>query len=298
MYLPSDLNIRFARSYWWAVGFVGAAFVLFQLSDAPTATKILRLLLSYNAAVRAQTLIGLLGLPVGGVGIYAFVQWLRAYNRRQRKDRGQAMRRAAETLKYQFSDEPPPALAPFIRAFTDLRKRGLPSNTEFKGDQSLNFVTARAGDELVAVFDYEVSVECTDSERQPFTFFETVYLIVSDRLDLPYFQTQPESLPGGGLIDSLPKRHANISDVNFPSHSDFSGRYRLDADDVPRVKRLFTPAVLDFYKRNQLHRTGGNGKTLFFSKWRDTVLPDQNQIAINFNALHQLYQLLKSSEFQ
>ena len=155
-----------------------------------------------------------------------------------------------------------------------------------------NVLTAAFGSERIAVFDYELAGNHDNSEKTGFAHFETVYLVVSERLNLPYFQTQPETWLGDNALANYLKDKVGITDCDLSESASFSAKYILEGGGRDDLRRVFTKQVCDFYERHKLYRTIGDKKMLCIVH-PQTELVERSQIMAQLHILQQLFQLVQ-----
>ena len=89
----------------------------------------------------------------------------------------------------------------------------------------------------ITLFDFDYT--SGDDERSR-TIYQTVARIQSPQLRLPSFVLRPESFL------SKAAKLVGYDDINFAEHPEFSRRYLLSGQDQAAVRRVFTPAVIQF----------------------------------------------------
>jgi hypothetical protein len=123
-------------------------------------------------------------------------------------------------------------------------------------------------DVAVAIFDYRYS---TGSGRHQRTRRQTVLLLESDCLDLPFFTLRPERLYHK-LASAL-----GHQDIDFESHPTFSDAYLLQGSDQERVRTLFGTKALTYYARHPELWTEGEGQQLIYCHAGRRVDPESIQ---------------------
>jgi hypothetical protein len=93
----------------------------------------------------------------------------------------------------------------------------------------------------VTVFDYAYTI---GSGKYRHTFAQTVaWTRVADS-KFPTFALAPE-----GVLDKIAE-FLGGQDIDFASHASFSTRFRVRGDAEGSIRRLFTPAVLEYFEKN------------------------------------------------
>ena len=283
------------RNIWIPTGAVILGILPLKLSDSPVIIKILRRLLpalSYNF-IENLFVAGGLTLLFGSFGM--FFIWLNAYNKKRLAKRKSAMRQAAQEMNWNYDEYQKSGLSPHLDNYKQCRILGIAANSFCANLTVSNILSQTVGDDLLIVFDSKLTETSYNQDKNSFIYAETIYLIVSDNLNLPYFQTQPESRLGDTAADFL-KNKAGVDNLNFPQRQrpGFSKKYILNGSDRQSIERVFTPPVFDFYEQNQLYRTIGDGKMFCHARLQTEPI-NQFQINSQLQILRRLYQLLKSS---
>lgn len=290
MFLIKDIRFLIKHNVWISVGFLMTGIVLLKFSDSSDLIKLIRFVfpsLSSNLIGSVMTVTGLIAL---GVSFFSFAVWIKAANEKRQAQRQNALRHIAQTMGWDYSEYLPLSLRAHIDAFMVDRARGIPSNLYRSSQTTANFLSKKFNEELIIIFDC-VIVSANDRNDSS-TSFETVYLVVSDNLDLPYFQTQPESWLGDNAVSDLIKKKAGVADVEFPERPEFSRKYVVDVDPA-KASQIFTAPVFDFFEQHQLNRIIGDGKMLALVNWQIHPIA-QADINANLDLLQQFYRLLIS----
>jgi hypothetical protein len=93
----------------------------------------------------------------------------------------------------------------------------------------------------VTVFDYAYTL---GSGKHRHTYVQTVAWTKLAESRLPTFALAPE-----GVLDKVSELLGG-QDIDFPSHTSFSARFRLRGESEVSIRRLFTPVVLDAFERS------------------------------------------------
>lgn len=291
MILWSGIKIMIARSVWITVALFAVGFALIKIGEMSFAVNLLRRLsgssLNYNTVENTLTFAGWI-LLFGGFG--AFVVWAQARGKQMQRTRKNALRQIATGDGWQFSEYPTGDAKTPVSEFFDQRARLLPPHLHNYGHAAENFLSKRGSDgALRVVFDYAITGR--DSADETFTVRETAYLIVSENLNLPYFQIHARNAAdknaSGGIFENIAgnERFSSARPQFFAKYSGY-----LEAGDAARI--LSFPA-LEFFEQTNLYRIIGDGKTLALVDWQ-TSEPQANLHA-NLQNLERIYNILKAS---
>ena len=97
-----------------------------------------------------------------------------------------------------------------------------------------------------------------------------------------------------GLIQKL-GNSLGSSDINFPSHPEFSRKYQLGGEDETAVRQLFHPEVLEFFEsqgRGVSLEASGNR----FILYRRQLSVSPKKIREFMAEGYQVFQMLKSAQ--
>lgn len=263
-----------------------------KLTYSSAVIKILRWLLPILSFDFIENLLFFGGLTMLSGSFGMFVIWMNAYNKKRLAGRKTAMRQAAREMNWHYDEYQKSGLSPHLNNYKQCRILGIAPDSFCSHLNIANILSQKISGEQLIVFDSELTESSNHPDKGSFVYAETVYLIVSDKLNLPYFQTQPESWLGDNAVADFLKNKPDI-DFNFSHRPDFSKKYLLSGSDRQSVERLFTPAFFYFYEQNQLYRTIGDGK-MFCLIQLQTVFINQFQINAQLKTLHQIIQLIKN----
>ncbi|MEM0981920.1 MAG: hypothetical protein AAGH78_16825 [Cyanobacteria bacterium P01_H01_bin.58] len=107
----------------------------------------------------------------------------------------------------------------------------------------------------VEVFDYSFR---TGSGKNSQTHMQTVVLITSEKLSLPYFMLLPEN-----FLHSI-GNFFGYRDIDFQDYPNFSKRYLLRGDDETQIRQVFDYRVIPWYEARQNVSTEGSGHCLMY----------------------------------
>lgn len=278
------------QNIWISIGLASFGFFLLKFSDLSVIIKIVRWILPNLSSDFVYNIL----LSGGSLMLFAafgtFFLWMTAHEKKRKNKRKLAMEQAAQTMGWTYSEYPSSRLRNEIDSLIANRMLADSPHLHSRSQSTSHFLSAEIDGDLLAVFDYTLSARNDSGETS--TDFETAYLLVSDKLNLPYFQTQPDSFIGDNAVGNYFKKKAGITDIEFPQRPVFSKKYVVDCSQEA-ISRVFTPPIFDFYEQNQLYRTIGDGKMLCLMQWQTEPL-DQLQINTQLQTLRYLYQLLKS----
>lgn len=102
--------------------------------------------------------------------------------------------------------------------------------------------TTRTGDLSITLFDYYYK---TGSGRESRSWYQTVSRMQAPMLSLPQFQLYPES------IFAKIAQAFGYRDIDFPEFPEFSRMYMVRGADEAAVRRVFTPALLQFCEQHR-----------------------------------------------
>ncbi len=171
----------------------------------------------------------------------AFIIWIIRAAQHNARGRRREMQQLARGLNLKYDARPFPKL---LDALEPLRRRG---GKRFKPENITHILSGVLKEDWYAIFNHEYS-DGGDSGSSR----EIVYLIVSDKLDLPYFQTRGQS-----VFDRL----FGQSDISLEQHPEFSRKYLLSGSKR-RIPKIFNAQVTEFYEQNYPLETIGEGKLL------------------------------------
>ena len=172
--------------------------------------------------------------------------------KKQQQNRENGVQLAAHELRWNYQQLPPANFLPYLNWIGQSRSDG-----RFYPENVSNVVTGQIGKAKIAFFDHTFTVQSRSSHGGSQTYWETVFLVISDQLNLPNFHTQEE-----GFLDSFFNNITNRPDINFPHRPKFSGQYLLRGMETDRIRRLFTDPVLKFYEDQFPLETIGGGNCL------------------------------------
>lgn len=291
MFLLTDIRFVIKRNIWIPISFLVAGIILLKFSDSAALVKLIRLVLpsiTYNFVENTMVIGGLISL---GFSFYAFAVWIKAANEKRAAQRKTGLNRIAQTMGWNYSEYLTSDLRPHVESFLVNRALVIPAHSRIGGQNTAHFLSTKIDNDLIIIFDCVILV--INSQGDSSTSFETVHLVVSEKLNLPYFQTQPETWLGDNALASYFKEKAGINDLNFPDRPVFSQKYIVDIDPL-NAPQVFAPAVLDFYEQNQLPHIIGDGKMLALITWQEHPIT-QDRITANLQILQHLFQLLRKS---
>ncbi|MBC7795717.1 MAG: hypothetical protein H7Z37_02460 [Pyrinomonadaceae bacterium] len=204
--------------------------------------------------------------PFVFIGLVILLNYL--INERRTAERELAMCKISAQLGFSYSHTPP---SPLI-AHLNVIKRGL-GEKRFDLNKTKNVMTGRFNNRHVAVFDHTYTVEVGSSSV---TERETIFLVISDKLNLPNLQIEEGrgGFMGNALIELFGTR-----DIRFSDRPDFTKKYQLHGGDEATLRRIFTPQIIKFYEDEYPLQTlaGGNLLCIF--------LPRESEEASTFNEI-------------
>ena len=188
------------------------------------------------------------------VTIIIYVIWY--YN----KQRTKALKLMAESLNFTFAEKCDKSLMNALGTF-HLFSQGYSRRIS-------NVLTGKFNLIPVTVMDYKYT---TGGGKSSHTWFQTVLVIESDKLQLPRFVLRPEN-----LFDKIGSVFGN-KDINFETAPVFSKRYLLRGDNEESIRNLFNTRVLEYYEQRLGMSTEGDGVKLIYYRSSKRVPPDKIQ---------------------
>ena len=113
----------------------------------------------------------------------------------------------------------------------------------------------------VTLFDFWLPAGKAGSEQ-------TAVRVQSSSLNLPKFDLRPET--GAMKIAGA----FGAQDLDIADAATFSRMFRLRGDDQAAVRRLFTPAIIQFCEKHRGLRIAGSGDSLLFFREHHRAKPD------------------------
>ena len=121
-------------------------------------------------------------------------------------------------------------------------------------------------DNKVSIFGYSYSQRSGNNSS---TYKQTVLSIEDSRLDLPKFELGPEN-----TFHKIGQVFG-YQDIDFESFPVFSKKYLLRGSDEVRIRKLFTPEVIEYFEKNQNLYVEAQGRTLILYKPSERCKPDE-----------------------
>jgi len=195
------------------------------------------------------------------------------YQKKKDRERTEAMRAAANFLKWNFADVAPWNMIANLDNFT-LFNQG-------HGKQIKNFMYGEANGVKAAMFDY---VYVTGSGKNRTTHFQTVTYLESANLRAPYFSLRPE-----GFFTKLLTAFG-YQDIDFGQRPEFSKKYLLRGQEEMAIRQTFNDQLLSFFETYQGTSVdaGNNQLFVFRAGHRCGAEEVQNQLALALNILNLL----------
>jgi hypothetical protein len=196
-------------------------------------------------------------MVLGFVVFFGGLIWLLFYLDRRRSDKVQAI---ATRLGFTFR-----------RKATDADKAlivGCHIANAGHGHVTSNVLEAAQSDELkLILFDHVYTIGYGRSSQQ---YKQTVTRMQSPILNLPSFVLFPET-----FFSKIGKLFGG-ADINFPEAPQFSKKYILRGPDEAAIRSLFTPALLQFFERQERPLTiDAAGDTLFAHRTSRRAKPEE-----------------------
>lgn len=146
------------------------------------------------------------------------------------------------------------------------------SKFDFEGIK--NLIQAKVDDALISIFDYRYTYEVSysggsgtyrSSSSRTVTRDNTVFFVISNRLDLPVFSLQPKGF-GLKIANWFSKK-----DIEIVAEPDFSRLYSLRGADSESIKSVFNGEILSFLNRlvdQRIHIEAAGNKFILYKKKR------------------------------
>lgn len=279
------------QNIWISIGLASFGLFLLKFSDSSVIIKIIRWILPNLSSDSVRHIL----LSGGSLMLFAafgtFVLWMNAFNKKRLDKRKLATQQAARDLNWNFIEHPPSHLRRQIDSLIEDRTFAIPPELTCKRRAFSNILSKETDGDLLIVCDIELH-GADDYGESSFSYYETAFAVVSESLNLPYFQTELKNLFGDNAVANFLKRKGGITDIDFPHRPNFSKKYIVGGKQE-EILNAFTPAVFDFYEQNQLYRTIGRDKMLCLLTPQIEPI-NEYQINQQLQILHRLFQLLKS----
>jgi hypothetical protein len=120
----------------------------------------------------------------------------------------------------------------------------------------------------VTVVDYKFT---TGGGNSSHTWYQTVLVIESNKLQLPRFVLRPEN-----IFDKIGNVFGK-KDINFEAAPVFSKRYLLRGDNEEAIRSSFNARVLEYYEQHLDMSTEGDGVKLIYYRTSKRVFTDKIQ---------------------
>lgn len=203
-------------------------------------------------------------------------------NKKRIAERELAMRQIATQFGFSYSDKPSSSLV----AYLNVIKHNL-GDKRFDLNKTKNVMTGRFNSRHVAVFDHTYLVEVGSSTV---TERETIFLVISDKLNLPNFQLEEGR---GGFLGNAFKDLFPTRDIKFRDRPDFTKKYQLHGGDETTLRRVFTPQIIKFYEDEYpLQTLAGGNLVCIFQPRESEEASSFNEIQTWMNGLIRLHDLL------
>ena len=111
----------------------------------------------------------------------------------------------------------------------------------------------------------------TGGGKSSHTWYQTVLVIESDKLQLPRFVLRPEN-----IFDKIGSIFGK-KDINFETAPVFSKRYLLRGDNEEAIRSLFNARVLEYFKQHLGVSAEGDRVKLIYYRTSKRVSPDKIQ---------------------
>lgn len=188
------------------------------------------------------------------VAVFLYIIWY--YN----KKRITALKQFAQSMNFTYSPKGDQSLMNSLSEF-HLFSQGYSRRIS-------NVLTGKFNLIPLTILDYRYT---TGGGKSSHTWYQTVLVIESDKLQLPRFVLRPEN-----LFDKIGSVFGN-KDINFETAPVFSKRYLLRGDNEESIRNLFNTRVLEYYEQRLGMSMEGDGVKLIYYRSSKRVPPDKIQ---------------------
>ena len=134
--------------------------------------------------------------------------------------------------------------------------------------KAANFISGETDGAVVTIFDYTYRAGTGQAST---TYSQTVFILRSEKLNLPVFQLYPEN------IFYRVSAALGEQDINFQSHAKFSRSYVLRGDDEDSVRSIFTDNVISYFANHKGLSVEGNRQRLMMYRNASLTRTDEIQ---------------------
>ena len=177
---------------------------------------------------------------------------------RTAKKRTEGMQAAADELGLAFFPEGDRQLIDQLAQF-QLFSQG-------RSKRIQNMIHGKTEDVDVGIFDYQYT---TGSGKHSHTSTQSVICFQSSRLQLPDFVLRPEN-----LFDRIGDVFG-YRDIDFDTHPAFSRSFLLRGNNEPRIRRMFSRDVLEYFEAHLGVGAEGSGSRLIYYRAAKKVRPEE-----------------------
>jgi hypothetical protein len=185
-----------------------------------------------------------------------FYVWKRNFSGK----RAEALGQLAQTLNFTFSPRDDGTLMATLGGFQLF--------TKGQSRKLTNILNGKNSGTPVMVMDYQYT---TGSGENAHTWRQTVLVMESENLALPYFSLRPENVFDkiGSVI--------GYKDIDFPIYPKFSKQYFLRSKDELSIRNIFTDSLIQYYEQHPGLNTEGEGNRLIYYQGPKIVPADKLQ---------------------
>jgi len=214
-----------------------------------------------EAVLIIASIVGVIGIIIWAASLYE-------------KKRSEALEYLATSMNFSFVRKTDDSLINTHEHF-DLFEKGHSKRVS-------NIMIGDSGDMKITIADYKYTV---GNGKNSSTYSQTIIIIQSAHLNLPHFALSPENFfhKIGGMF--------GYQDIDFTSHPVFSKKYLLRGKDEDLIRESFKDEVLDYYEKNNILCTEGNGDEFVYYKNSKRIPPKEIQAFLQDGI--KLYGLLK-----
>jgi hypothetical protein len=194
---------------------------------------------------------------LGSIAVAAIIIYIIWY---YNKKRSTDLKLLAESMNFTYSQKGDKSLMDSLSEF-HLFSQGYSRRIS-------NVLTGKFNLIPVTVVDYKFT---TGGGKSSHTWYQTVLVIESDKLQLPRFVLRPEN-----IFDKIGSIFGK-KDINFETAPVFSKRYLLRGDNEEAIRSLFNARVLEYFKQHLGVSAEGDRVKLIYYRTSKRVSPDKIQ---------------------
>ena len=190
--------------------------------------------------------ITLIAVIAAGILLVLLIGYLKE---RERKKRTADLKDIANSLGFVFTSKVGSGFIEKMEIFYLYSRTG--SNPEIR-----NLMTGKKDGQQISIFDFHYTI---GDQKVSTRYSQSVILVESDQLNLPFFILRPES-----FLDKIGTLFGG-QDIDFSSNPRFSDHYLLRGEEESRIRETFSSDVIAYFEENHgVYTEGHENKLLFF----------------------------------